>query len=120
MTENGWVASTLFLTFTRESESQTQPQDVEGLRLSPYRLRRKSLLYLTPVPLVHQDPWMTHLDFPPGVLFQEIKSIQATEITFSYWLRPSPASNSNGNPIDTLPQKPHRRVVGTWPNPMLD
>lgn len=59
MTENGWVASTLFLTFTRESQPQTQPQDVEGLRLSPCRLQPKSLLYLTPVPLVHQDPWMT-------------------------------------------------------------
>lgn len=94
MTENG--ASTLFLTFTRESQSQTQPQDAEGLRLSPCCLRPKSLLYLTPVPLVHQDPWMTYPDFPPGVLFQEITSVQATEITFFDWLRPSPRSNSDG------------------------
>lgn len=118
MAENG--ASTLFLTFTRESLSQTQPQDVEGLRLSPCRLRPESLLYLTPVPLVHQDPWMTYLEFPPGVLFQEITSVQAAEITFSDWLAPSPLSYFDRNPIVTLRQKPHRRVVGTWPNPMLD
>lgn len=97
MAENG--ASTLFLTFTRESLSQTQPQDVEGLRLSPCRLRPESLLYLTPVPLVHQDPWMTYLEFPPGVLFQEITSVQAADTTFSDWLGPSPMSNSDGAPL---------------------
>lgn len=42
---------------------------------------------------------MTYPDFPPGVLFQEFTSVQAAEITFSDWLKPSPMSNSDGTPL---------------------
>ena len=69
----------------------TLPQDIEVLCSSTYRLRPNlpstSQLYLTAVPLVHQDPWMTSR--LPCCSQKGITTVQATQITFSDWLKTS-------------------------------